>query len=248
MKIHFYDEVDSTNNVIKQMANEGAADGTAVVAEIQTAGRGRLGREWISPRKSGIWMSFLLRPDVEPWSASMITIVAAMAAKDAIAEATGAECLIKWPNDLVLNGKKICGILTEMKTEAGRVDYVVVGIGINVNITAFPKELKNTATSLMLELGREIDRSEIIEAFDKAFARYYEQFLQTGDLSLIKDEYNNYLANMNNKVKILDTNGECTGVSKGINERGELLVEDEAGQLLVVRSGEVSVRGIYGYV
>ncbi len=248
MKIHFFEEVDSTNNVIKKMAEEGADDCTAVVAEVQTAGRGRMGREWNSPKSSGIWMSFLLRPDVRPESASMLTIVTAMAARSAIFKVTGAEAMIKWPNDLVLNGRKVCGILTEMKAQIGCVDYVVVGIGINVNTAEFPKELQDTATSLYLELGCEFERRQIIEEFDRAFAGYYEQFLKTEDLSLLKDEYNGYLANMNNRVKILDADGGYTGISTGINDAGELLVRNEEGKLCTVRSGEVSVRGIYGYV
>lgn len=248
MDIHFFDEVDSTNNVIKKMAEEGANHGTVVVAESQSAGRGRIGRAWISPKGTGIWMSLLLRPMIKPESASMLTLVAALAVRGAIETMTGAACLIKWPNDLVLNGRKICGILTEMNAQVDRINYVVVGIGINVNMESFPEELTNTASSLYIETGRKFTRRKIIDEFCKVFEKYYDVFLQTEDLSRLYEEYNGCLANYNNQVKILDTKESYVGVSQGINQFGELIVMDESGKLQIVRSGEVSVRGIYGYV
>lgn len=246
--VHYFESVDSTNNVVKLMAEEGAEHGTVVVADVQTAGRGRIGREWTSPKNGGIWMSVLLRPDIRPENASRLTLVAAMAVRETLAKKTGVDCWIKWPNDIVTNGKKICGILTEMKSQAGEVNYIVVGIGINVNIERFPEELTETASSLYIETGRSFERSEIIEEFGKSFAKYYDIFMLTQDMSVLMMEYNNCLANYNNKVKILDTRNTYTGVSEGINEAGELLVRDETGNMNVVRTGEVSVRGIYGYV
>lgn len=244
----FFEETDSTNNVIKKLAEEGAEHGTLAVCEIQTAGRGRRGRNWSSPKGSGIWMSFLLRPDIAPEAASMLTLVTAMAACKAVCEVTDARPVIKWPNDIVVNGKKICGILTEMSAEIDWIHYVVVGIGINVNMESFPEDISSMASSLLIETGKRVNRSSVIAAFGEAFEEYYGMFVRTQDMSLLKEEYNSRLANLNNKVKIMDASGEYTGTSQGINNQGELLVTDEKGVMHMVRSGEVSVRGIYGYV
>lgn len=244
----FFEETDSTNNVIKRMAEEGAAHGTLAIAEIQTAGRGRRGRQWASPKGSGIWMSFLLRPEILPQKASMLTLVTALAVRQAILKVCQLPVLIKWPNDIVSRGRKVCGMLTEMSAELEWVHYVVIGIGINVNMEEFPEEIRETATSLRMECERKINRSSLIAAFGEAFEEYYEQFMKSGDLSLLMEEYNQYLVNCGKKVKIIDPAGEYTGVSAGINAQGELLVTDEEGSLRTVRSGEVSVRGIYGYV
>ena len=244
----FFEETDSTNNVIKRMAEEGAAHVTLAIAEIQTAGRGRRGRQWASPKGNGIWMSFLLRPEILPQNASMLTLVTALAVRQAIFKVCQLPVLIKWPNDIVIGGRKVCGMLTEMSAELEWVHYVVIGIGINVNMEEFPEEIRETATSLRMECERKINRSSLIAAFGEAFEEYYEQFMKTGDLSLLMEEYNQYLVNCGKKVKIIDPAGEYTGVSAGINAQGELLVTDEEGSLRTVRSGEVSVRGIYGYV
>ena len=244
----FFEETDSTNNVIKRMAEEGAAHGTLAIAEIQTAGRGRRGRQWASPKGNGIWMSFLLRPEILPQNASMLTLVTALAVRQAIFKVCQLPVLIKWPNDIVIGGRRVCGMLTEMSAELEWVHYVVIGIGINVNMEEFPEEIRETATSLRMECERKINRSSLIAAFGEAFEEYYKQFMKTGDLSLLMEEYNQYLVNCGKKVKIIDPAGEYTGVSAGINAQGELLVTDEEGSLRTVRSGEVSVRGIYGYV
>lgn len=244
----FFEEVDSTNNVAKKLAEEGAPHGRLIIAENQSAGKGRRGRNWSSPKGSGIWMTFILRPQINPQSASMLTLVTAMAVRKAVYAETGLETLIKWPNDIAAGGKKICGILTEMSAGLEWINYVVVGVGINANIESFPDEISGVATSLFLETGKKVDRSRMAAAFGNAFEEYYDKFLEEGNLKLLKDEYNSYLANFNNQVKILDGEGDYVGVSEGINDFGELLVTDGAGKEHVVRSGEVSVRGLYGYV
>lgn len=244
----FFEEVDSTNNVAKKMAEEGAPHGRLVIAENQNAGKGRRGRTWSSPEGTGIWMTFILRPQISPQAASMLTLVAAMAVRQAIYLETGLETVIKWPNDIVAGGKKICGILTEMSAELEWINYVVVGVGINANIRKFPDEISDKATSLILETGRTVDRSRMVSAYGNAFEEYYNRFLETGNLALLKDEYNSSLANFHNQVRVLDTAGEFVGISKGINDVGELVVTDDEGTERIVRSGEVSVRGIYGYV
>lgn len=155
---------------------------------------------------------------------------------------------IKWPNDVVVSGKKICGILTEMGLKGASVDYVIVGIGINVNAKQFPKEIQETATSLALEAGMDLDRKRIVEAVLEQFSINYKKFLETKDLTMLVDAYNEVLVNRDREVRVLDPKGEYRGVAAGINELGELLVRKEDGTEVAVYAGEVSVRGIYGYV
>ena len=245
--LRFFDEIDSTNNELRRIAENGAPDGTLAIAEIQTAGKGRRGRAWTSPRGSGIWMSFLLRPDFAPEYASMLTLVTAMAVEKGIRQQTGLDCQIKWPNDIVLNGRKICGILTEMSTEEDSIRYVVVGIGINVNTKEFPEEISKTATSLAIETGHPVRRAPLVASILKAWEEYYETYKKTLDLSLLKEEYNARLVNLGREVKVLAPTGDYVGVSGGITDTGELIVEVD-GEKREVMSGEVSVRGVYGYV
>lgn len=242
------EETDSTNLQAKQMAEKGAPEGTVVIAECQTAGRGRLGRSFSSPHGEGIFMTVILRPEVPANQVSCLTLIAALAVQQGVAEVTGLDCTIKWPNDIVLNGRKVCGILTEMSLETHAVDYVVIGIGINCGNTAFPPELKDTATSLYLETGHQIDREELIRRIWTAFEPFYESFLRNHDLRELRDTYNTLLINRDREVEVLDSPETWKGIARGIDERGALLVENAAGGLVAVSTGEVSVRGVYGYV
>lgn len=244
----YFDATDSTNAQAKRLAEAHAPHGTLVVSDRQDGGKGRRGRSWASPSGVGIWMSLILRPEIAPSSASMLTLAAALAVREGIQEETGLSPLIKWPNDLVLNGKKICGILTEMSTELMEIQYVITGIGINVNQREFPSEIRDTATSLSLEAGRCFRRSSLIAAILKAFEKDYAAFLKTGDLSLLLEEYNACLVNRGKEVCILDPSGEYRAVAEGIDESGSLLVTLPDGTRREIISGEVSVRGIYGYV
>lgn len=244
----YFDATDSTNVQAKRLAEAHAPHGTLVVSDRQDGGKGRRGRSWASPSGVGIWMSLILRPEIAPSSASMLTLAAALAVREGIQEETGLSPLIKWPNDLVLNGKKICGILTEMSTELMEIQYVITGIGINVNQREFPSEIRDTATSLSLEAGRSFRRSSLIAAILKAFEKDYAAFLKTGDLSLLLEEYNACLVNRGKEVCILDPSGEYRAVAEGIDESGSLLVTLPDGTRREIISGEVSVRGIYGYV
>ena len=247
-RIVYFDATDSTNVQAKRLAEAHVPHGTLVVSDRQDGGKGRRGRSWASPSGVGIWMSLILRPEIAPSSASMLTLAAALAVREGIQEETGLSPLIKWPNDLVLNGKKICGILTEMSTELMEIQYVITGIGINVNQREFPPEIRDTATSLSLEAGRSFRRSSLIAAILKAFEKDYEAFLKTGDLSLLLEEYNACLVNRGKEVCILDPSGEYRAVAEGIDENGSLLVTLPDGTRREIISGEVSVRGIYGYV
>lgn len=244
----YLSQTDSTNLYARSLAQKGYPDGTLVVAESQTAGKGRRGRRWSSPAGSNIYMSLLLRPDIPPYCASMVTLVAGMAVSRAVREMTGLPAQIKWPNDVVVNGRKICGILTEMSTEMESIHYIVTGIGINVDQQDFPEEIVATATSLRIEAAKKISRSALIACTMGQFEAYYDQFLKTKDLSLLKAGYEAMLANIDREVLVLDPDGEYKGICRGIDEAGRLLVDTLEGEIRRVLSGEVSVRGIYGYV
>jgi BirA family biotin operon repressor/biotin-[acetyl-CoA-carboxylase] ligase len=155
---------------------------------------------------------------------------------------------IKWPNDVYVDGKKVCGILTEMSLAGSEIDYVIVGTGVNVNQYSFDEEIQKTATSIALEVGRVVDRKELQDAVLETFAINYEKFLQTKDMQLLLDAYNAVLINKGKEIRVLDPAGEYSGVSGGINEKGELLVTRDDGSCEAVYAGEVSVRGVYGYV
>lgn len=244
--IIYKEEIDSTNTEIKRQAELGALEGTLAVAECQQQGKGRRGRVWSSPKGSGIWMSFLLRPQLKPENASSLTLVAALAVSWAIERVTGLSAQIKWPNDLVIDGKKICGILTEMSSELDFIHYVVVGIGINANIKKFPEELPY-ATSLFLEGGREYNRAELATEALKEFESCYLEFLAVGSLERLLSDYNNRLVNKDSQVQVIKGEGSFRGIARGVNAQGELLVETENGTETIL-AGEVSVRGVYGYV
>lgn len=247
-EVAYYQETDSTNTRAKYLAEEGAGEGTLIVAESQCAGKGRRGKSWSSPPGTSVYMSLVLRPDITPSQASMLTLVTALGVSEGIRTAVGVTPQIKWPNDLVLEGKKLCGILTEMSTELETIHYVVVGIGINVNTEGFPPELSGTATSLLLETGRSFSRAALIGAVVQSLEQYYRNFLSVKDLSVLKEDYESRLANAERPVTVLDPAGPYRGICRGIDSQGELLVEREDGTLCRVLSGEVSVRGIYGYV
>ena len=244
--VHFAKEIDSTNEWCKRLSKEDAVHGTLAVAEFQSAGTGRLGRRWVVPEGNSIMMSILLRPDFEPRFASMLTLVMGLSVAQAVKELE-ADVSIKWPNDVVVSRKKICGILTEMGLEEGKIREVVIGVGINVNLAEIQEELKDKATSLYLETGKIYDRNRLISLVMGKFEKNYEKFVQTCDLSLMIDDYNMMLANKCQPVRILDKLDPYEGVALGIDREGELLVRVADGRIRKVCSGEVSVRGLYSY-
>lgn len=236
----YYDETDSTNNEAKR--NSDMPDGTLFISEIQTGGKGRLGRAWVSPKGIGIWMSLLLKPHILPQDVAQITLVAGMAT----ARSVGCGAKIKWPNDVVIGSKKICGILTEMSAEIERVNYIVPGIGINVNTESFPDELKEKATSLYIESGRKFERYKIVQRFLKEFEILYKKFIK-GGIAAITDDYRELCVTIGKEVSVIYPNRIINGRAIDINNNGELIVETDKG-IIEVDSGEVSVRGMYGYV
>lgn len=237
----------STNEDAKRLAKEGAPEGTVVVADSQDAGKGRRGRKWISPPGSNLYFTLLLKPDFSPDRASMLTLVMALSVAEALESVAGIEFGIKWPNDIVLNRKKICGILTEMTMQDGVIEGLVIGVGVNVSQKEFPEELQTTATSLQLE-GLSCERMELLNCILECFTKNYEAFLKCLDLGRLKARYEEKLLNRGKEVRVLEPSGEYGGRALGINENGELLVETFDGKVKEIFAGEVSVRGIYGYV
>lgn len=247
-ELHFYRVTGSTNLLAKQAGEEGAPHGALFVANEQTAGRGRRGRNWQSPSGANIYFTILLRPDFQPSQASMLTLVMAHSVAAAISRLTGLTPGIKWPNDVLLENKKVCGILTEMSLEREYIHYLVCGVGINVAAQDFPEEFRERATTLETVCGRGVSKGALLQYVMEAFERDYGTFAAAGDLTPFLESYNRQLVNRDRGVRVLDPKGEWEGTARGINAGGELLVEDAAGNVRAVYAGEVSVRGIYGYV
>lgn len=247
-EVLYFDTIDSTNTKAQELAEKGYPSGTLVVADKQESGKGRRGRSWVSPSGTGIFMTLMIKPDINPNNASMLTLVAALAVAKAITSVTGEKALIKWPNDIVINGKKVCGILTEMNAQFDYINHIVVGIGINVHNESFPEEISQMASSLMIEAGgKRFHRAQIIAGTMSYFEQYYDTFLKTQDLSALVREYDELLVNRNKSVRVLDPKEPFDGKAMGITPKGELIVDTWESRKLV-SSGEVSVRGIYGYV
>ena len=253
-RVECLDVVDSTNSYAKKLAEQGELEGTLVVAERQTAGRGRRGRHWESPEGVNVFMTLILRPELHPSRISGMTLLAALALAKAIKEMISVDVAIKWPNDVIVAGKKVCGILTEMSSEENFVHYAVVGMGINVNQQSFPEELQEKATSLFLETGEKIHRCALAARTVTYFGAYYRRYEKEGNLSAFVSEYNQMLANRDREVRVYYGMVEDaiekdvqTGIARGIDREGALLVEMEGREERIV-SGEVSVRGADGYV
>lgn len=247
-KVYFYKETDSTNLRAKELAEQNAPDGTLVTADLQTAGKGRRGRSWEAPAGANVCCSLVLRPELAPDRASMLTLVMALAVCRGIEETADVQPMIKWPNDIVLNGKKLVGILTEMSAGQGGINYVICGVGINVRKRAFPPELSEKATTLEDETGQAVSRELLIEKLMEQFEQVYARFMKRQDMSELLEEYNSRLINRGRRVRVLDPVQEFDGTALGINPLGELLVETDDGQVRQVYAGEVSVRGMNGYV
>ena len=241
-KIICYDAVDSTNLVLKQLAHEGAEDGTVVVADSQGTGRGRMERHFFSPPGKGIWVSILLRPTFLPQDAPKCTLMAAVAVARAM-ERFGLRAAIKWPNDIIHEGRKLVGILTEMSAEMDRVDYVVIGIGINVNIARedFPEELRDTATSLMQMKGTPLPRVAFLQELLRAVDVLYQEVQREGFAPVLA-AWRKYAVTLGQTVRVIGPAGEeFEGVAADIDADGGLFVDTKMGRRRVL-AGDVSIR------
>ena len=242
--IYFYEETDTTNNRARELALEGAPEGTLVVAEKQTAGRGRRGKVWESPLGTGIWMSLVLRPQIMPAEASVLTLLCGLATAEAIEAETGLSAGIKWPNDILINGKKAVGILTEMDCEMSEVHFVIPGIGINVNTASFPPEIAEIATSLYLECGKTVSRRRLVHRVLERLEEHYEPFLRTGSFAAMLEDYRKHCITLGKEVHVLGRE-PFFAEALDITPEGELLVRRaDNGKEEVVFSGEVSIRGV----
>ncbi len=239
-KIFLYDETDTTNNRAKDNSSE--PDGSVFIAETQTGGKGSRGRGWLSPRGSGVWLTALLKPGISPTEVSCVTLAAGLA----VCRAIGLNSQIKWPNDIVIGSKKVCGILTEMSAEIDMVNYIVCGIGINVNTESFDSEIARRATSMYIESGEKYERNAVAAQLLNNLEHYYKKFLESGFISL-RDEYKKNCVTLNKNVSVIFKKETVTGKAIDIDESGALIVETSDG-IIRVTSGEVSVRGIYGYI
>ncbi len=252
-RVEYRDIVDSTNNLAKRLAAEGCVEGTAIIAERQTAGKGRLGRSWESPAGKGIYISAVLRPDMAPAETQILTLAAATATADALKEATGIGTGIKWPNDLVIEGKKVCGILLEMSSEADRVNYIVLGIGINFSQDSedFPGELKNRAVSLRMSAegkdSAEIKQFSKLSVIRAVLCKLDEAIglISGGRRKDILERWRKYSITLGKTVSFKLQGIEYSGTALDITPDGKLSVECHDGVRRDLYSGEVSVSGIY---
>lgn len=241
-EVLYFDTVDSTNNKLRLVALEGAEEGAVVIADEQLGGKGRRGHVWSSPKGTGLWMSVLLKPDITPQEAPRITLVAGLSVCQGINALLGINSGIKWPNDIIIDGKKVCGILTEMNAQIDNVEFVVVGIGVNVNTEVFPEELKDVAVSLSQMTGGKVKRSEVAAAIIERFEENYNKYTKEGFLA-VKAEYEKSCITLKREVKVI-AKDSFNGRAIAINNDGELIVEKENGEQVTVFSGEVSVRGV----
>lgn len=235
----FLESIDSTNDYAKKIAAE-SPDGTIVIADEQTKGKGRMDRAWSSKRGEGIWMSMVLKPKIAPHRASLITLIAGAAVAKAL-EGLGANVQVKWPNDILIGGKKLCGILTEMGAQMERIDYIVLGIGINVSTTRFSEDIKGIATSLKSE-GHSLSRKDVIASVLNEFERMYTPYVKTGDASeaiIICREKSSLIGR---EIYVISWGGKEPAKALDISKEGDLVVEYEDGRIEKVISGEVSVR------
>jgi BirA family biotin operon repressor/biotin-[acetyl-CoA-carboxylase] ligase len=240
--IRVFQETTSTNDIAEKLARDGVKEGVVVFAESQTKGRGRLGRKWISPASKGLWFSILLRPDLRPQEATRLTVVSATALARAIESETGLKPEIKWPNDILIHGKKVAGILTELSAELDHVKYVILGIGVDVNLNAaeLPADLRKIATSLKVESGRMISRAglavAILRELDQDYAR-----LATGDFAAIADEWEDRCTTLGCDVAIRVGNRQIRGRAESLGEDGALLLRTEHGHIERVTGGDVTL-------
>ncbi len=249
-EIIFIESIDSTNNYGKKICEKEFAEGTIIIAEEQTTGRGRLGRNWISPKGEGIWMSILLKPNLKPEQASQLTILTAYAAAISIRDMLELDALIKWPNDIVIDGRKVCGILTEMGAEIDKINYLIVGIGINANIEgkSFYENSLSTATSLRIEKGETIDRKALLAKVIMNFESLYLAFIESKNIEDLLNKYKKISVTLGKEIKFTFNKEDLTGTAVDIDSSGRLLIKLKNGEIIELSSGEVSVRGMYGYV
>lgn len=241
-QIHYQEKVDSTQKIAQRLGLENAPEGTVVIADEQQAGKGRLGRVWHSPKGTGVWMSVILRPNIPLQKAPQLTLLTAVAVSQAIEECTELNVHIKWPNDILLHGKKVTGILTELQAEADQINSILIGIGMNVNqkIEDFPEDLRQIATSLSIEKGEPINRAEVIRVVFHRLEKLYELYLQEG-FKPIKLLWESYAISIGRRITARTLTGNLHGKAIGITEDGVLELEDDAGEIHFIYSADIEL-------
>lgn len=239
-ELHCFEAVDSTNTVASQLALAGAREGVVVVADAQLKGRGRLERAWHSPPGANLYISTILRPKIEPAMAPQITLMAGVAVAELFSACCPGAVSIKWPNDVLLRGKKACGILTEMRAAAGRIDFIVLGMGLNVNMNPedFDPVLRETATSLKIQTGREHDRPDVMSRLFESIEKWYMIFLREGFAGL-RETWLGYARLLGRTIRVAYKDEFQTGVVTGIDDSGAILISDERGAVLKVIAGDI---------
>lgn len=241
--IEIHDVIDSTNKRAGELALAGAAEGSLVIAETQTAGKGRLGRVWHSPAGKNIYVSIILRPNLDPNRVSLLTLAAGLSGSNAIAKQLGIRPAVKWPNDLLIDGKKICGILSELEMKQARVSHVIIGVGINVNMDEddFPPEISGLGTSLKIAVGQKLDRAKILSGFlDELEKNYFE--LSRGNTDGMLDQYRRVCLTLGQTVSFQKKDLLIEGIAEDIDRTGELLVKDHStGRTHRVTAGDVNL-------
>ena len=237
-KIHYFKAVDSTNEIAKELSENGAVEGTVVIAETQRGGKGRLGRKWVSP-VGGVWLSIVLRPHIMPVDASKITLVAALAVVKTVNQFYDLDAKIKWPNDVLIQNKKLCGILTEARADIDKVDYVIVGIGVNANndIGSLPIGVQKSATSLQEQLGREISIEEFVLRLLKEFEGVYKKFTRM-EFSSILNDWKKFSDTLGNLVRVHIGDEIIDGRAVDLDQNGALVIRKEDGSLKTIIAGD----------
>jgi BirA family transcriptional regulator, biotin operon repressor / biotin---[acetyl-CoA-carboxylase] ligase len=245
-RIHYFDEVGSTQRIAAELADEGAAQGTVVIAERQNAGRGRMGRSWHSPAGVNLYMTVVLRPSMPLSQVPRLSLVAGVAAAEALETVAAGMVALKWPNDVWLGGRKTCGIIAEAMTDATqRLTCVLLGIGINVNLAPadLPADLREKATSVRIATGRVCDRIELAsQLFNRLHTRYME--VEAAGFAVVRPIWERYSALTGRRVTVVDENMRTAGVVRGIDDEGALLLETDSGSLRIL-AGDVSIEGAY---
>jgi BirA family biotin operon repressor/biotin-[acetyl-CoA-carboxylase] ligase len=243
-EIVWHAEIDSTQRVARELARDGADEGTTVIAESQTGGRGRLGRTWHSPPGVNLYASIILRPPLPPPAVPQIALVAGLAVADAVVASTGLAPRLKWPNDVLVDGRTVAGILTEMEAEMERVHHVIAGIGVNVNVDAFPDDLVAKATSLRLASGRRVDRAAFAAGLLAAFEARYGR-VQADGFSAMRGEWEACSSLTGKEVRVAASDGEVMGRVLGLDDDGALRLEGPPGTVRRIVAGEVTLPGGY---
>lgn len=234
-------QTESTNIVAAKLAEEGEPEGTLVVADLQTGGKGRRGRSWFSPAGTGIWMSLILRPHLPMAQAPQLTLVTAVAVSLALTELTGEKAGIKWPNDILFGDRKCCGILLEMNMESEEIKYVIVGIGMNVNQKQgdFPEELQTKAASLFTICGKQFKRAEVIQRILEQFEFLYDRYLEEGGFAPVRNEWKRQSITLGKQVFAQTPRGNLSGIAIDIDEMGALIIQNEDGVLQKIYSADI---------